>query len=76
MALPWTATIGLSLAIVLELSRMPQPDPAVFEMPAAASDAPEEKTLLDEIDSATTAEPRRQDLDAFANGFGAGTMPV
>jgi hypothetical protein len=64
--LAWAATIGLSLAIVLELTRVPQPEPSVFEIPAAASDAPEEKKLLDEIDKATTAEPRRQDVDSFA----------
>ncbi len=65
--LAWTATIGLSLAIVLELSRVPQPEPAVFEMPAAASDAPTKKSLPDKIDSTTTAESRQQDLDSFAD---------
>ncbi len=65
--LAWAATIGLSLAIVLELSRVPQPEPSVFETPPAPSDAPEEKKLLDEIDKATAAEPRRQRLDSFAN---------
>jgi len=65
--LAWTATIGLCLVIVLELTRAPLPEPAVFETPAAVSDAPAEKTLPDEIGDARTAEPPRQDLDAFTN---------
>ena len=64
--LAWTATIGLCLVIVLEMSRVPLPEQAIFETPAAASDAHGKKNLPDEIDGADTAERLRQDLDGFA----------
>lgn len=64
--LAWTATIGLCLALVLEMSRTPLPEQAIFETPAAASDARGKKNLLDDIDSADTAERPRQDLDGSA----------
>ncbi len=74
--LAWTATIGLCLAIVLELTRVPPLEPAVIDTPAAASDAPGGKALLDEIDAANTAQPRRRDLDAFANKTVSEDPPV
>ncbi len=54
--LAWTATIGLCLAIVLEITRVPLPEPAVFEVPAARG-APEEKTSPAGIDEAMPAMP-------------------
>ncbi len=50
----WAATIGLSLAIVLQLSEAPQPEPAMFDALGVTAPAPATKSRLQ--DSADVAE--------------------
>ena len=58
----WAATIGLCLAIVIELSNVPQLDSALIEVPAAARVNPEIKGKVDSLAEPETLEEIRSDI--------------
>ena len=57
----WATTIGLCLAIVVELSDLPQPDPAVMSIPASSNDATGPRSELDELVENEAPEEIRSD---------------